>query len=75
MIIVNEWFGRLGNNIISLCNIMNIALHYKHNIIFKVDHKLLNVSIIEDYFSEYNNDEILTDKTNFFYRKNISYKK
>ena len=35
MIIVNDWYGRLGNNIIQLANIIDLALFYKHNINFK----------------------------------------
>jgi hypothetical protein len=64
MIIVQSWFGRLGNNIIQLSNIIDIALVYKHNIIFNVNHRLFNLNIITDYFIKYNNDELITGEYN-----------
>ena len=68
MIIVKKWFCRLGNNMNQLINIMHIAFIYKHNIIFKKKHKLFDVTIIEKYFSKYNNSEIITDdRSNFFF--------
>ena len=73
MIILKSWSGRLGNNIIQLSNIIDIALTYKHNIIFNVKHSLFNVKIITNYFSKYNNSEIVTDKFNFFYKNKLPY--
>ena len=71
MIIINNWYGRLGNNIIQLCNIIDISIAYKHNIKFNV--KKLNffdLSVIENYFNKYNNSKILKDnKYNFFNRR------
>ena len=75
MIIVTGWYGRLGNNINQLCNIIDIALFYKHNIIFKVEHKLFNLKIITDYFSKNYNNKILTHKYNFFYKPQLYYPK
>ena len=67
MIIVEKWFGRLGNNIISLCNIIDIALFYKHSIQFKVSHEFFNLKMIEEHFSNYSNESILKDGNNFYY--------
>ena len=73
MIIINNWSGRLGNNILQIGNIIDLAIIYKHNIKFKVKHKYFDLSIIENYFSKYNNSKIITDKKNFFYQKPLSY--
>ena len=75
MIIVKKWYGRSGNNIKSLSNIIDIALVYKHNVIFNVKHSLFNLKIITDYFSKYNNNEIITDNYNFYYKSKLPYSK
>ena len=62
MLIIKEWYGRLGNNIVQISNVIDIALTYKHNIVFKVEHKLFNLKIITDYFNKYSNSIIITDK-------------
>ena len=70
MIIFNTLYGRLGNNIIQLSNIIDIAIEYKHNI--KINVKKLNffdLSVIKKYFNKYNNSEIITDKDNYFFDK------
>lgn len=66
MIILKRWIGRLGNNIVQLSNIIDIALFYEHEISFKCKHKLFDVTIIENYFKKYKNEEILTHPFNFF---------
>lgn len=74
MIIFNNLFGGLGNNIIQLSNIIDIAIAYKHNI--KINVKKLNffdLQIIEKYFNKYNNIEIITDKNNFFYQNKLPF--
>ena len=45
MLIFEKWCGRLGNNIIQLSNVIDIALFYKHNICFKTTHEFFNVKI------------------------------
>ena len=75
MIILEKWYGRLGNNIIELSNIIDIALFYKHNIQFKVSHKLFDLKIIHDYFCQYSNNEILRDVNNFFYQQRLPFPK
>ena len=68
MIIFNKLFGRLGNNIIQLSNIIDIAITYKHNVKINVKNlQFFDLSVIEKYFSKYNNSKIITDKHNFFY--------
>lgn len=72
MLILQSWFCRLGNNILQLCRIINIAIVYKHNIIFKVGHPLFNLKLIEEYFNKYDNKVVY--KGNFFMdNKNIHY--
>lgn len=65
MIILKNWYGRLGNNIVQLSNIIDIALFYEHEISFKCKHKLFDVTIIENYFKMYKNEEII-NHPNFF---------
>lgn len=76
MIIVNDFFGKkgksLGNNIIQLSNIIHIALYKEHNVLFKVKHELFDLKIITDYLNKYNNEKKITDRCNFFYRKDFS---
>ena len=74
MIIFNNLYGRFGNIIQQLCNIIDIAIAYKHNI--KINVKKLNffdLSVIEKYFNKYNNNEIITDEYNFFYRYKLPF--
>ena len=74
MIIFNSLFGKLGNNIKQLSNIIDIAIAYKHNI--KINVKKLaffDLSVIEKYFNKYNNSEIITDKYNFFYQNKLPF--
>ena len=71
MIILESWFGRLGNNIVQLNNAIHIALYYKHNIVFKEEHELFNLKLISDYFSKYKNEEIISGK--FYYRNQTNY--
>tara|TARA_B100001758_G_C18297928_1_gene550727 strand:+ start:293 stop:1024 length:732 start_codon:yes stop_codon:yes gene_type:complete len=73
MIKLISWFGRLGNNIIQLSNMIDIALTYKHAIKFRISHRLFNIKIIEDYFSKYNNSDLVTDKYNFYYKNKLPY--
>ena len=73
MIISDRFFGRLGNNIIQIGNIIAIAIEYKHPVKFKKKHDLLDVSIIEKYFENYNNDEIIRDNLNYFCIKNLPF--
>jgi len=75
MIIIKNFIGRLGNNIIQLSNIIDVALYYKHNIIFQVKHNLFNLKIISDYFCKYNNNKIIHAGWNFFDRSKLSYPK
>ena len=68
MIIFNKLFGRLGNNIKQLSNVIDIAIAYKHNIkinVKKID--FFDLSVIEKYFNKYNNSVIIRDKNNFFF--------
>lgn len=61
MLIIKRWFGRLGNNICQISNVIDICIYYKHNVIFNVKHPLFNLKLIENYFSKYNNSEKVAD--------------
>ena len=70
MIIFRRWLGRLGNNIIQLENLIKIAIFYKHQINFENNttyHPFFNTKIIEEYFINNNNDELLADCNHFYY--------
>jgi len=71
MIILNNLYGRLGNNIKQLCNIIHIAIKYKHNVKFNVKLNFFDFSVIENYFNKYNNSEIITENEKNFFDKNI----
>ena len=72
MVIISQyWYGRLGNNIIQLSNIIDIALFYKHDIEFKEKHKFFDLKIIEKYFYKYKNDKILKNNFNFHNNENF----
>ena len=71
MIILNNLYGRLGNNIKQLCNIIAIAITYKHNIKLNVKINFFDLSVIEKYFNKYNNSEIITDKKKHFFDRSI----
>ena len=66
---INNWFGRLGNNIIQLLNVIRIARYYNYKI-FIPRHQYFDSSksII---FTNKLNKKIITDKYNFFYDKKI----
>ena len=74
MIIFNKLNNRLGNNIIQLSNIIDIAITYKHNIKFNIENLIFfDLSVIETYFNKYNNIEIITDNYNFFYNNKLPF--
>ena len=67
MIVSDKFFGRLGNNILQISNMIDIAITYRHNIKFKCKKlSLFNLTYIEIYFNKYNNPEILRNDRNFF---------
>jgi hypothetical protein len=68
MLILDGWFGRLGNNISQISNMIDIAIYYKHNIVFNKKHSLFNLLLIENYFSKYNNSEVKVSENNFYYK-------
>lgn len=77
MIILHNWCGRLGNNIIQLMNILHISLYYHHSVRL-LNHAFFDLTCVNDLISEHitfdtQNDIELTDPNNFFSRhiKNI----
>uniref|UniRef100_A0A6C0BTS0 Glycosyltransferase n=1 Tax=viral metagenome TaxID=1070528 RepID=A0A6C0BTS0_9ZZZZ len=73
MIIVKEFIGMLGNNIIQLSNIIDIAIAYKHNIKFNVNHTKFDLNIISEYFHKYDNKEVITNSRNFHYYDRLGF--
>ena len=76
MIILNNWFGRFGNNVIQLINILHISLYYNLKIKLLL-HPYFNIKIINEKLcnDNLNDNLILTDPDNFYYKdkiKNIS---
>ena len=71
MIVLNNLCGRLGNNIQQLCNIIDIAITYKHNVKLNVKINFFDLSVIENYFNKYNNSEIITENKKHFFDRNI----
>ena len=71
MIVLNNLYGRLGNNIKQLCNIIDIAITYKHNVKLNVKINFFDLSVIENYFNKYNNSEIITENKKHFFDRNI----
>lgn len=75
MIYINSW-GRFGNSVIRLINILHLALYYnltiktpKHNF-FDID--IINKNILENIIQTKNNKNIiLRDPHNFYYRNKI----
>ena len=69
MIIIRGWFGRLGNNIRQLTNVIQIALYYKDTIQLPNKHPFFDVKTITNYFN--NNKSHVENRCcrfNFFYK-------
>ena len=68
MLIINSWFGRLGNNILQIINAINYAINKKHSVIKFNRHAMLlsNTISIENCKR---NDNIIQD--NFFYLERL----
>jgi|SaaInlStandDraft_1057018.scaffolds.fasta_scaffold06627_7 hypothetical protein len=66
---INSWFGRLGNNIIQLLNVIQIARYYNYKI-FIPKHPYFNTKN-NLFFINKLNKKIITDRYNFFYDKKI----
>jgi hypothetical protein len=68
MIIIKNWYGRLGNNIIQICNAIHIALYYKEQIQLP-PHTFFNTNIIKEYFKNNNNKlKIENNISNLYHR-------
>lgn len=73
MINVSEWYGRLGNNLIQLQNVIKIALFFKYRVHLP-KHSLIDVKFINNYFSLNKNNQIMykqSSKINFYKRNEI----
>ena len=64
-------FGRLGNNIIQIINVIHIAIHYKYNIILK-NFKYINTDYIVINPNVTKEDPCITDGNNFYYYRKIN---
>ncbi len=70
MIVIQKWFGRLGNNIIQLYNAIHIALYYKETIKLPI-HNFFNVNIIKEYFKNNKNNLLIKDSWDFFNKSKL----
>lgn len=52
MIKINNWCGRLCNNLLQIKNILHISLHYNYKISIPY-HKFINNDIINNYKYRY----------------------
>ena len=59
---IDKWIGRLGNNIIQLINIIQIALYYKYEI-----------NIPAHSFFKYNNQKEISNISNKIIRNNYDF--
>ncbi len=66
-LVINSWFGRTGNNIISLINALFIAVFYNYNLSFP-KHSLFNKTKIS--FDSFNTNVKNHDNTNQFFISN-----
>jgi len=62
---VNQWYGRLGNNLIQICNAINIALNTQSSVIFPKYRTKLLKNLHKFDFSDYNKCDITVN--GFFY--------
>lgn len=66
---LSKWYGRLGNNIIQIKNILHIALYYNCRVNIKPKHKYFDINIINKYFSK--NKGKIRINNNFFHKNKI----
>ena len=69
---IQEWFGRLGNNISQLENVILVGLYYNYNISFP-SHKFFNKTFIQinnDISNNNDNDYIIDNEGPRFFDKN-----
>ena len=67
-IVIREWYGRLGNNIIQVKNALHVALHYNYNVILP-PHPYFTITFIS--LGTERSTEAVTDESNFFYPDKI----
>ena len=67
MIIYEKPFGRLGNNIIQLKHICQLAIGLKEQVKFINDIEFFDLKYIVDYFKNNKDKKDYTNKYNFFY--------
>lgn len=71
LIFQGEWYGRFGNNIISLLNLICLAKIRNFQIQFNISHDLLNIDQLSSFFiyKNYNyDDSIILTPYNCFYK-------
>jgi hypothetical protein len=73
---INNWVGRLGNNIIQVKNAIQIALFYNYETVIIPDNIFFNITVINindknDLIKLNINEKIITNEDDFFYENKI----
>lgn len=68
---INNWVGRLGNNITQIKNAIQIALFYNYKNIIIPHNIFFNTTIIDINNIQSTNTNIITDENDFFYESRI----
>jgi len=73
LLCIREWYGRLGNNILQVRNVLLIALYYRCNV-FLPTHSFFNKNLVLLFDDGGPNDSIYVDDdgSDFFYRDLLS---
>lgn len=69
MLIIDSWFGRLGNNILQILRAIHYGLRHNHSSLKIPDHKMFTK---QDIVLNRNPDVRSTIKNNFFYLKHFN---
>jgi hypothetical protein len=70
---INNWYGRLGNNILQVINAVLVALYYKHLNVEIPSREFFNYTLLTiNNEVPFNEDKLYELSGDFFYRKNIT---
>lgn len=70
---IKMWYGRFGNNVRQMCNVLQIALH--HNLNIKMPHhKFFNTKILQLRLNSHGRGKTMTNMYNFYYPNRVKQK-